>query len=305
MRDADADVYYQSPSSPFTGVVAWFAKRHGKCSIIRVASDLGCMRGKQLIRHWRDRKLYDYGLRNASWIAAQTNFQRALLEQHYGLPSEVVSMSVEIPIDTSPADKTIDVLWVGNLRAVKRPEVVIELARRLPIYNFTMVGGPLRGQDDYYEVFCRAAADVPNLTLLGALPYEEVGHFFDRARLHLNTSSVEGFPNTFLQAWVRRVPVVSFFDPDMLIEQRALGRKVSNVENMARAIEELLSDPVQFRVWRNAIWNYCRRRCPSDHRPASKVPRGMADNKRYPKRCGRERYGHRCGGAGALRTLVP
>jgi hypothetical protein len=41
MREIDADVYYQSPAAPWSGVVAWFAKRFGKRSVLRLASDSG------------------------------------------------------------------------------------------------------------------------------------------------------------------------------------------------------------------------------------------------------------------------
>jgi glycosyltransferase involved in cell wall biosynthesis len=244
LRAADADVYYQSPSSLFTGVAVWFARRHGRRSIVRIASDLGCIPGRQLIRYWRDRKLYEYGLRHASLIAAQTQQQRELLQRHYGLNSAILNMAVELPPAVArPADKDIDVLWVGNLRAVKRPELVLELARRLPQYTFTMAGGPVPTHQEYFDDFVREARELPNLRLLGPVPYQGTGALFERARVHLNTSSAEGFPNTFLQSWVRGVPVVSFFDPDRLISSRGLGRAVAGVDEMESALRELLQDP--------------------------------------------------------------
>src|SRR5690606_42117859 len=61
-------------------------------------------------------------------------------------------------------------------------------------------------------------------------------------RLHINTSDYEGFPNTFLQAWVRRVPVVSFYDPDSVIRRRGLGSVCADINGMQRQIEALLED---------------------------------------------------------------
>jgi glycosyltransferase involved in cell wall biosynthesis len=87
-----------------------------------------------------------------------------------------------------------------------------------------------------------AAARLPNVTLLGFVPYTEVGALFDRARLFLNTSTVEGFPNTFLQAWVRGVPVVSFFDPDRLVRQQRLGVAVDSLDEMRAALDRLLRE---------------------------------------------------------------
>jgi glycosyltransferase involved in cell wall biosynthesis len=241
MHEADADVYYQSPSAAATGFTAWFCRRFGKRSLIRIASDLGCIPGKQLIRYWRDRRIYEYGLRHADIIVAQTEHQRALLKQHYGLPSEVINMIAEIPpLPTVPQD--IDVLWVANLRPVKRPEILFELALRAPHLKFVLAGGALPGTESYYETMMSEASKLPNLVVLGAVPYAQVGELFDRARLCVNTSSMEGFPNTFLQAWARAVPVVSFFDPDSLIKRLNLGRAVTTTDDMSRAIDELIRE---------------------------------------------------------------
>src|SRR5688500_9629758 len=150
MREIDADVYYQSPAGVAAGITAWFCRRHGKRFIVRIASDLACIPGKQLIQFWRDRKIYEYGLRHADLIVAQSEQQRTLLQQNYGLKSEVLDMSVEMPSGPQP-DKDIDVLWVANLRPVKRPEIVLDLARRMPNVRFTLAGGALPGAEDYYR----------------------------------------------------------------------------------------------------------------------------------------------------------
>ncbi|HSD74483.1 MAG TPA: glycosyltransferase family 4 protein, partial [Steroidobacteraceae bacterium] len=218
---ADADVYYQSPSGSATGVTAWFCRQRGRRMVYRVASDANCVPGRQLIRYWHDRKLYEYGLRRAHLVATQTLEQTSLLLEHYGIGSAAVNMAVELP--AAQADRRdIDVLWVSNLRSVKRPELVLELARQLPHVSFTIAGG-VCGRQHYYDEVMAAAARLHNVTMLGAVPYARIGALFDRARVFLNTSSVEGFPNTFLQAWVRGTPVVTFFDPDRLVHQQRLG----------------------------------------------------------------------------------
>jgi glycosyltransferase involved in cell wall biosynthesis len=225
-----------------TGLVAWFAQRHGKRSVVRIASDLACIPGRQLIRYRRDRWIYEYGLRHATLVAAQTQAQRQLLRRHYGLDSAIVNMAVEVPAPPSAVEADIDVLWLANLRSVKRPEWLLELAKLLPHRRFVLAGGPLPGAHAYFDGIARAAAQLSNVRMTGATPYRQTGALFERARLHVNTSSAEGFPNTFLQAWARGVPVVSFFDPDDLIRERRLGRTVATLEEMAGAVEALLRD---------------------------------------------------------------
>jgi glycosyltransferase involved in cell wall biosynthesis len=240
MREADADIYYQSPASGWSGIAAWFAKRFRKRSVLRIASDIDCMRGKQVIRHRRDRWLFDYGVLNSSLVAAQTGYQRQLLSDNYSRHSEIVNIAVELPAAGLPSVKDVDVIWVGNLREMKRPDLAVELARRLPQYRFALIGGSVPEHRTYFDRLVSAARHLPNMVVTGPVAYQEVGAWFARSRVHLNTSDVEGFPNTFLQAWSRSVPVVSFFDPDGLIERRGLGRKCRDLDEMTAALDGLL-----------------------------------------------------------------
>lgn len=243
MRQVDADVYYQSPAAAWSGVAVWFAKQAQKRSIVRIASDSDCLRGQQPMRHRRDRWLFDYAVRNASLLAAQTEQQRQLLVRHYGAHSEILNIAVDAPSPLQGRSKDIDVLWVGNLRQVKRPDLALELARRLPSYRFAIVGGSVPHGEAYFERIATEARALPNVVMTGAVSYEAVGDWFQRSRIHVNTSDYEGFPNTFLQAWIRSIPVVSFFDPDGLIERRDLGRRCVDIDGMSAAIDELLRNP--------------------------------------------------------------
>jgi glycosyltransferase involved in cell wall biosynthesis len=132
------------------------------------------------------------------------------------------------------------VLWVSNLRPLKRPELALELARQLPHVKFTLAGGPMPNGQTYYDDMVAAAARLPNVTMLGAVRYRDSAALFERARIFLNTSAIEGFPNTFLQAWIRGVPVVTFFDPDGLVQRLPLGRVAHSLDEMREAIRRLL-----------------------------------------------------------------
>ncbi|HEV7608197.1 MAG TPA: glycosyltransferase family 4 protein [Steroidobacteraceae bacterium] len=239
---ADADVYYQSPAGANTGITAWFCRATDRRFIFRVASDSDCGLEHERIQFWRDRKLYHFGLRRANLIASQTDYQARLLRENHRLESVVLNMMVEVPRTTAAVDKDIDVLWVSNLRALKRPELALELARQLPQVKFTLAGGPMPGGQTYYDDVEASAARLSNVTMLGPVRYRDSGTLFDRARIFINTSTIEGFPNTFLQAWIRSVPVVTFFDPDGLVKRFALGRVASSLDEMREAIRDLVEN---------------------------------------------------------------
>jgi glycosyltransferase involved in cell wall biosynthesis len=209
--------------------------------IFRIAHDTDCIPGEQLIRFSRDRKIYEWGLRNANVISAQSDIQQKLLLENYQLPSSITNMSVEIPELAPHSDRDIDVLWVNNLRDFKRPDILCELAAEMPDVRFVMIGGGVVGHEDLHQNVEKAASEVPNLEYLGAVPYHEVNDYFLRAKLFVNTSDSEGFPNSFLQAWVRQVPVISFFDPDSIIKDREIGVSPASPREARDAISELLN----------------------------------------------------------------
>jgi glycosyltransferase involved in cell wall biosynthesis len=241
LKTANADIYYQSCAGQMSGIVAWYCWRNNRKFVFRIAHDLDCIPNKQLISLRRDKKIFEYGLRRADLIAAQSHRQAELLKIHYGLESTVINMVAEVPSAGRRPAKQTDVLWVNNLRPFKRPEVFLEIASRLPKFRFRMIGGPCSGMGDYYAQIKARSESMANFEFLGHVPYAQVNDHFAGTRLFVNTSEVEGFPNTFLQAWIRGVPVLSFFDPDGLIEQHRIGRSPATMEDMVQAINELLT----------------------------------------------------------------
>jgi glycosyltransferase involved in cell wall biosynthesis len=90
------------------------------------------------------------------------------------------------------------------------------LARRLRHLRFLMVGGPGvdRGAQAYFDGIAHQARGLSNLTMTGHVPFRDVGLAFDEASVCLNTSDYEGLPNTFMQAWLRGIPTLSFVRPE-------------------------------------------------------------------------------------------
>lgn len=242
LKEADADVYFQSCAGVRTGLVARFCKRYNRKFIFRLAHDSDCIPGQQIIPYWRDRKIYEYGLKRTDLISAQGVKQVELLFKNYGLPSTPINMTVQLPDTDINNKKDIDILWVNNLRDFKRPELVPELAKMLPNYNITMIGGAVPGNDELYNQVKQLAEKTPNLDFKGVVAYHDINAYFLRSKLFVNTSDWEGFPNSFLQAWIRKVPVLSFFDPDGLIASEGLGAVPSTLNEMAASCDEILGD---------------------------------------------------------------
>jgi hypothetical protein len=70
-----------------------------------------------------------------------------------------------------------------------------------------------------------------------------VNDFYERAKVFVNTSDSEGFPNSYLQAWRRGTPTVAFFDPDSVISRRRLGKAAASMDEMASEVNRFATQP--------------------------------------------------------------
>jgi glycosyltransferase involved in cell wall biosynthesis len=138
------------------------------------------------------------------------------------------------------------VLWVANLKAAKRPELFVELASHFATCDdtqFLMVGAL---QDPHYRRLVEGNTLPHNFRYLGKQPLEEVDRLLDSAHIFVNTSRLdgEGFPNTFVQAWLRNVPVVSLdVDPDGILAQRGIGHHCAgSLTTLIQVVRALLDD---------------------------------------------------------------
>ncbi|MGE5095178.1 MAG: glycosyltransferase family 4 protein [Betaproteobacteria bacterium] len=247
MKRVDADVYYQRCAAVYTGWVAAFCARHGKRSIYAGASDVDFIPGQQDIVYARDRLIFEYGLKKVDRVVVQNPEQGRLLLENFGRDSALVPNCFTPPAGAA-ADPKGCVLWVASLRVQKRPEILFEMARRMPQYRFVMIGGadPDPAGRELGRRVREEAATLPNLEYKGFLPFAEADRHFDHARVLVNTSEYEGFPNTFLQAWSRGVPTVGFVDTGSRREGRPVYGIASDVDDACRRVERLMSDDLHW-----------------------------------------------------------
>jgi len=250
LKRVDADVYYQRTTAVYTAYVAQFCRLHGRRSVYAGASDVDFVPGEEDIRYGRDRAIYRWGLRRMDEVIVQNEVQRETLRTHFGREGVLIP-SCYVPPAGAHADPAGYVLWTATVRPSKRAELLLEIARRLPHVRFVMIGGPDPGrrEAEYMRSVTEAAAGIPNLEVRGFVPFGEAERAFDGARVVVNTSLYEGFPNTFLQAWSRGVPTVGFIDTGSRRAGEAVYDIAADVADAARRIERLMRDDI---AWHDA-----------------------------------------------------
>lgn len=187
------------------------------------------------------RKLYLRSLNSADTVIAQTKYQRNKLWTNYGIGSIVIPNGYVIPDDT--AGDLDYFLWVGRAaKNPKNPELFLELSKELPEVDFVMIVAP--GQNNsYFESLRSQAQELPNVRFKGFVPPNEIESYYRDAIALINTSTGEGFPNTFLEAWCVGTPVLSlYFDLDGLLDQEQIGVFSGDFRSLIDDAKQLVKD---------------------------------------------------------------
>ena len=81
-----------------------------------------------------------------------------------------------------------------------------------------------KDNDRAYADLVAQAAKIPNLRFIRHVPFNQIDACFQRAKIFVNTSDAEGFPNTFIQACKAGTPILSFnVNPDGFLDTYRCG----------------------------------------------------------------------------------
>ena len=220
--------------------------------IFSIASDVECYADLPGLTTRRDRWLFKLGLRWADKVIAQTTIQQKLLHDELNVCAQVLPMpcygpSHEVTVSpANPTKSTLTALFVGRIADVKRLEMLLEVAANCAQVSFIIVGGGNR-DIDYARRIDDLAAKLENVTMYGRADREQLQEIYAKASVLCCTSSHEGFPNTFLEAWSHGLPIISTVDPDGLIQRRGLGQVVSTVSDFVDALTTYTRDDEE--IW--------------------------------------------------------
>jgi len=254
LNELRPDVIYQRGKQGYTAICAHYAKRAGIPLVFHAASETD-VNGR-----WRRRWLSmnapfdllevaagNWGVRRATCIVVQSKRQEVLLREFFGRSAVKVMRNFQPIPGSLPMKRStgLRVLWVGNIKEVKRPDLFLELAGRLagfPDIEFWMVGRPA----NYRSMRATMAAihRSERVRFLGELPIDDVNGLMAEADVFVNTSNFEGFPNTFIQAWSRGAVVASLnVDIDGGMEAQGVGYCARSMTRLTETIVRLRAEP--------------------------------------------------------------
>jgi len=241
-------VIYQRVGGAYTGICALYARRANIPMVWHIANEADCDKLPSLTSLFRrphffvERLLMRFGGRNADRIVVQSETQARLLRKNLNRESTLIHNFHPLPRKSEIADKKPIVLWVANLKPLKRPEAMLEIAGYLEDageIRFVMVGRPFLRSSLQLQ-FEESLSKHKNVEYIAGASQDEVNKLLQISSLLVNTSSREGFSNAFIQAWMRGVPVLTLgVNPDDLLDGGDLGRACASTKEIADQIRFL------------------------------------------------------------------
>ena len=260
-RKLNFDVYHLRGASTIIGIWAFFAKfiKHKKF-VYTISSITYCIPGS-LNFSPLNYKIFEYGIKKADIVITLAEYMKKALYNNYGITSVVIKSGHPIPKGPFKKDKTPMILWISRIYDEKRPEIFLQIAEDLKNLDVTFL---LIGPGSYKKGEILALSKKQkNFSFIDGVPSGKDNEYYERASLFINTSTHEGYPNSFIQSWLRETPVVSLdVDPDCDICKNGLGYHAKgDLKKLINEIKKLIENPSELKEM--GIW--CRKYAINNH----------------------------------------
>ncbi|MHB1261265.1 MAG: glycosyltransferase family 4 protein [Thermoplasmatota archaeon] len=247
-KAADAACYFQRGAGFATFLLALHCKVRRRPFVFHWASD-DDLDGKRMSEFPALRPFFKVGRKWAAIQVCQTEHQLSLLSPRERRRAVVIPNVLDHSVPWRAGKGGDRILWVGSVKPqAKRPDLFLDLAAALPGRRFRMVGD-LRGPAEFQQRFRARLAELSNVEWAGFVERRDLPAEYAKARVLVNTSDFEGFPNTFLEAAACGVPIVSLnVDPNGILAGGAGRFLAGDVAGLPGAVEALHGDT----EWRKA-----------------------------------------------------
>ncbi len=197
--------------------------------------------------------VHNWYKRNKIRFISQGYFLNQKAKDLYRLEDTVKIDYVPNPIDIDfsfnsleqPKDNSI--IFLGRLESVKRGWLFCEIAKRMPEYQFHVLGQTFREQGKNSDIMSQYY-DIPNLNFAGHVDGEQKNDYLKRAKILVNTSIHEALPISFLEALSYGTLLVSNRNPEDLTSKfgvhvgDVLSDGFDKVDLYVNAIKEIFAN---------------------------------------------------------------
>ena len=260
---------YQACAGFETGLAAILALFFNIPFIYRVANDTDVDGRCKIKLSLYQRKMYEFGLRKASYVLCQNKYQ---FEKLTNIVERDKLLIVHNPFNFNKVIKHYNVPfsqrtyigWMGIFQKQKNLMGLYNIVLDLPHIFFKIAGdNTMSVIDATTKGIIEKLKQCSNVEFLGYLTGKEKNDFLAHSMALINTSYHEGFSNTFLESFAVGTPVITTraVDPDNIIELNALGFISERIEGISKNISKL------FDIDYSVMSNKCKKYVIENHDP--------------------------------------
>ncbi len=237
LKSTEADVFYTRGFSAYDLIALVVARSIGARFVTAVAHDLELAGMRSRYSQWYKKSISLWNLFSTilpneigvwilrhftDFIFVQHAYQADIARERYH--TTVIQVNNIIDSETYnilPAGVRSNIIVVGEFAKRKDLDILAPIVEKLSDTIFEFVGAVA---DDVGDQIHKELSKYPNVIMHGALNRAATLRIIARGKALVNTSRAEGFPNTFLEAWELKTPVISLFvDPGGIIQKYRLG----------------------------------------------------------------------------------
>jgi len=199
--------------------------------------------------------LFGFLLANSHFLIVQNDFQLKQIPEKFKIKSKIIKNGFEIGKFNDEIRS--HVLWVARYDHFKRPSIFLDIVKMNPDISFIMICPPTKN-DLFYDSFKKNANKIQNLKFISFVNFNEIDNYFKKAKIFVNTSESEGFPQTFIQAAMHSVPILSLsVNPTNFLSKYNCGFSFNNdIKKMSDKIFELFKDEKMYGELSENIYTY-------------------------------------------------
>lgn len=240
----NADIYIQRTLTAESGLIALYCRLKKKKFVYMVAHDRETDGGHVIYRSLFGSFLAHLVFKLTDKVIVQNQYQKENLLKIKKRKSVLLNSSCKINEGNSNEKEFI--LWVGRSEDWKRPDLFLELIGRLQSEKFVMICPPATENSELAEIIKRRAENFLNLTFLEFVTFVEIDKYFQKAKIFVNTSMQEGFPNTFLQSMKSKTPILSLnVNPNNILDDNQCGLSCHDKYDLLRKnMKKLLENDI-------------------------------------------------------------
>ena len=246
------DIYYLPKMEPMDRIFAKWNNRKGNVFISSIESVI-----TQKTNNLDLYRFYHTELMDASFAISKCIADSA--KKFWGIELPVLPLGTVKPSYECKAKQSIKrIIWVGNVKANKRPHFFVKCAKQFPQNDFVMVG-----DGDMLENLQKQCLNerISNILFTGRISNEKVYEYKMNCDLLLMTSEYEGLPKVIQEAAQCYLPSIYInenYSVDFIVNGEN-GFAVANIEEMFAKIRYLINNPVEFRKMSQAAYKSIQR----------------------------------------------